>query len=224
MKRLLVLRHGRTEWNANGRFQGQLDPPLDALGRSQAETVARHLAHLKPAEILTSDLARAYETADALADLCGINAVREPRLREMHLGAWQGLTREEVIARFPDGFQRWVNGSLEARPAGENGVVGETYTDVGVRIRELAAEVTERLDDGDLAVFVTHGGTTRAFLGAMLGMPEDVWWRFAPLGNCCWSLLLESDNGWRLGEHGVGVQETAQPASAPDIEPGMSGF
>lgn len=224
MKRLLVLRHGRTEWNATGRFQGQLDPPLDALGVSQADAAARHLAHLKPREIHTSDLSRASQTADALATLCGIEAVREPRLREMHLGAWQGLTRAEVQAQFPDDYRAWAGGAMQARPPGPDGVPGETYAEVGLRIKELTSEVLDRLEDGDLAVFVTHGGTTRAFLGQMLELPQEYWWRMAPLGNCCWSLLLEAENGWRLGEHGVGVQETAQPQSAPDIEPGMSGF
>jgi probable phosphoglycerate mutase len=89
------------------------------------------------------------------------------------------------------------------------------------------------LDADGLAALVMHGGTARALIGSMLDLPPEHWWRLAPLGNCCWSLLVQADNGWRLAEHGVGVQETAQPASSPDTDPdhgpkvgdaGMTGF
>ncbi len=100
-----------------------------------------------------------------------------------------------------------------------------------MRARACAEGVAATLSADGLAALVMHGGTARALLGSMMELPSETWWRMAPLGNCCWSLLIETDRGWRLGEHGVGVQETAEPASAPDIEPdakhgdaGMTGF
>ena len=224
MKRLLILRHGRTEWNASGRFQGQLDPPLDELGREQAKGAARHLAGLGIEHIVTSDLQRAAHTADALAAGTGLKAIRDLRLRELHLGAWQGLTRTEAQLRFPEGYQAWVDGADFQRSASIDGEQAESYREVADRARECAHDVLSQISNNGLAALVTHGGTARALIGSMIELPEDTWWRLAPLGNCCWSLLLMTDRGWRLAEHGVGVQETAEPAMAPDIEPGEAGM
>ncbi|MCU1617498.1 MAG: hypothetical protein JWO98_5038, partial [Frankiales bacterium] len=98
--RLLIWRHGRTEWNATGRFQGQLDPPLDDEGRAQASRIAPQLlaAALGPAStvVVSSDLTRAAETATALTEILGVPVRLDPRLREQGLGCWEGMTRDEV--------------------------------------------------------------------------------------------------------------------------------
>lgn len=218
MRRLLILRHGRTEWNAVGRFQGQSDPDLDELGVTQARAAARHLAGLGIKRIVTSDLKRAAFTADALASATGLTAERDTRLREVYLGAWQGLTRTEVQERFPEGWDAWTGGADFSASASTPGDPAESYVECAVRARACAEEVVSTLDENGLAALVMHGGTARALIGTMIELPNEYWWRMAPLGNCCWSLLIETDKGWRLGEHGVGVQETAEPAISPDTD------
>jgi probable phosphoglycerate mutase len=197
----VLWRHGRTEWNATGRIQGQLDPPLDALGREQAPAAAAVLATLSPSLIVSSDLQRAAMTADALAARTGLPVSHDQRLREIHLGAWQGLTREEVEAKFPDEWASWMSGS-DVRRGG-----GETYTEVGER---GAAAVLEALAATDgLVIAVTHGGTARSTIGLLLELDPSSWWRLGPLGNCRWSVLVDAEQGWRLVEHNAGVPQVA---------------
>jgi probable phosphoglycerate mutase len=104
IRRVLLLRHGRTRWNAQRRFQGQADPPLDDVGRAQAYEVAALVAALEPQLIVSSDALRAAQTAAPLAEITGLPVQLEPRLRERSLGHWEGLTREEVQERYPDEF------------------------------------------------------------------------------------------------------------------------
>jgi broad specificity phosphatase PhoE len=197
-RRVILLRHGRTEWNATGRFQGQLDSPLDGIGRAQAAAAAVAVASMEPDAIVTSDLARARDTAQAVGDEVGVELYEDVRLREIDLGSWQGLTRAEARAAFPEEYERWRCGE-DARRGG-----GETYAEVGARAAECVAEWSEKLGAGSLVVAVTHGGTARSTIGTLLGMHPDTWWRLAPLGNCRWSLLGDIGRGWRLEEHNAG--------------------
>ena len=103
---LIVLRHGRTAWNATGRFQGQADIGLDERGRAQAERAAELLAELAPTEIHSSDLSRARQTAAPLAARCGLPVHTDERLREIHVGTWEGLTIEEMLDRVDDDLKR----------------------------------------------------------------------------------------------------------------------
>jgi len=196
--RVVLLRHGRTEWNATGRFQGQMDSPLDGIGRAQAEAAAVAVAPMRPNAIVTSDLSRAADTAAAVAAEAGVEPVVDPRLREIFLGSWQGLTRAEARNQFPDEYAAWQTGEDARR--GD----GETYAEVGARSAECVTEWMERLGNGALLVAVTHGGTARATIGTLLDMPPDTWWRLAPLGNCRWSMLSDIGRGWRLEEHNAG--------------------
>jgi probable phosphoglycerate mutase len=197
-RRVVLLRHGRTEWNATGRFQGQLDSPLDQIGKAQALDAAVAVAPMQPDAIVSSDLSRACNTAEALAEESGIDVVLDPRLREIDLGAWQGLTRAQARSQFPDEYADWQAGE-DSRRGG-----GETYAEVGARSAECVVEWLDRLGAGGLLVAVTHGGTARATIGTLLGLPADTWWRLAPLGNCRWSLLGDIGRGWRLEEHNAG--------------------
>jgi probable phosphoglycerate mutase len=200
-RRLVLWRHGRTEWNATGRIQGQLDPPLDDIGIEQAHSAAIFLAELRPAAIVSSDLERAAVTADALSMRVGLPVSSDARLREIGLGTWEGLLREEVEQRFPGEFMAWMRGA-DVRRGG-----GETYAEVGAR---GASCVLEHLDKTDgVVVAVTHGGTARATIGVLLELHVDSWWRLGPLGNCRWSVLVEAQHGWRLVEHNAGVPDVA---------------
>lgn len=110
MTRLIVWRHGNTEWNADGRVQGQTDVPLNDLGREQARAAAAVLAELRPDAIVSSDLRRAADTAAALAALTGLPVRPDARLRERYFGHWQGLALSEVAERFPEEYARWRAG------------------------------------------------------------------------------------------------------------------
>jgi len=197
-RRVLLLRHGRTEWNATGRFQGQLDSPLDATGRAQAKAAAVALAPMRPDAIVASDLSRTADTAAAVSDELRLPVALDPRLREINLGEWEGLTRAEARERFPTEYASWQAGSDERRGG------GETYAEVGARAAACLAEWLDRLGPGSLLVAVTHGGAARATIGTLLGLSPDLYWRLAPLGNCRWALLSDMGRGWRLEEHNAG--------------------
>ena len=204
----MLLRHGRTTHNVEGRIQGQLDIPLDQVGHEQARVVAQVLAAWPPSAVLSSDLARARNTAEPVALACGVPLQLDPRLRELDLGRWQGLTAGEALEQFPDEYEAWRTGVDVARGG------GETYEQAGARAAQCLLEV-DLPADGTL-VAVTHGGTARALLGTLLGMPAESSWRLAALGNTCWSVLVEADRGWRLERHNaspgplVGAPQGAQ--------------
>ena len=197
-RRVLLLRHGRTEWNASGRFQGQQDSALDVIGRAQAAAAAVAVAPMQPDALLTSDLSRAMDTAAFVGDEAGLVATPDVRLREINLGRWEGLTRAEARAQFPEEYASWQAG-IDARRGD-----GETYAEVGARAVTCVLESLDALGPGSLVVAVTHGGTARATIGTLLGLDPDSWWRLSPLGNCRWSLLSDMGRGWRLEEHNAG--------------------
>ncbi|MDP9434575.1 MAG: histidine phosphatase family protein, partial [Actinomycetota bacterium] len=118
-RRLVLLRHGRTGHNAEGLIQGHLDVPLDDVGRAQADAVAEALAPARPAVVVSSDLSRARETAVRVAERARVPLRLDARLREVHLGAWQGLTTEQVRERFPEEHAAWRAGRDVARGSGE---------------------------------------------------------------------------------------------------------
>jgi probable phosphoglycerate mutase len=197
-RRVVLLRHGRTEWNATGRFQGQLDSPLDAVGKAQALAAGIAVAPMRPDVLVSSDLIRALDTAGAVSDVIDQDIAVDQRLREVDLGEWQGLTRSEARTQFPDEYARWQAGEDARRGS------GETYAEVGARAVECIHDWLEQLSPGSLLLAVTHGGTARATIGTLLDMPPDTWWRLAPLSNCRWSLLADMGRGWRLEEHNAG--------------------
>ena len=227
-RRVVLLRHGRTAHNATGRIQGQLDVDLDDVGRAQALADAEALAEATPYAVVSSDLARARDTATPLADRSGVSLTLDPRLREISLGEWQGLTADEAETRFPDEYAAWRRGE-DVRRGG-----GETYLDAGRRAAACIGELVQDLPDGRTLIVVTHGGTARGALGVLLDLPVDGWWRLAPLGNTCWSVLAEGDRGWRLerhntglgpligaatGAHDLGSQPVGGSSTSPDVEP-----
>jgi broad specificity phosphatase PhoE len=130
-----------------------------------------------------------------------MTAAPDDRLREIYLAQWQGLTREEAAERFPEEHDAWVHGR-DVRRGG-----GETYAEVGVRAGAALTAALVGVPESGLLIAVTHGGTARAVLGTMLELAPGDWWRLAPLGNARWSLLLETERGWRLAEHNAGVTE-----------------
>ncbi|TFV91273.1 histidine phosphatase family protein [Blastococcus sp. CT_GayMR16] len=197
--RLVLWRHGRTEWNATGRFQGQLDPPLDEVGRNQAGLAAPQLlaGGLPPEEtvVVSSDLSRAADTAATLIALLGGPLRLDARLREHGMGSWEGLTRDEVAERYPDQFADWMAG----RPVRGRG--GEDPAEVAERAVAALAD----LPPARAAVVVTHGGTAGRLMERLLEIDFDHRRVLGPLGNCAWSELVLQGDRWRLVRHNSSV-------------------
>jgi broad specificity phosphatase PhoE len=213
-RRVVVLRHGRTEWNAERRFQGQADPPLDDVGRAQAYEVASLVAALRPGVLVSSDLQRALQTAAPLSQLTGLQVRIDKGLRERSLGHWEGLTRDEVEVRYPDEFADWIAGRDVSRRGGES----------RVQVAERAVAVFESLPDVDVAVLITHSATAMALCASVLGLTQEVH-VLSPLANCHWSELRhdEADTThipWRLRAHNVGAPGAVIPfAIRPSADP-----
>lgn len=189
-RRLVLARHGQTAWNAEGRAQGHADVSLDDTGRRQSEAMATALADLDPALLVSSDLARARETAAFLEKATGLTAEEDPRLREYDVGERSGLTREEFAERLgKDAALAWdAHAHVEAPGA-------ETAEEVAERIVPATREVLERLGPGETAVLVMHGAALRIALTGVLGWPLPTADTLEAMTNCGWAVVVE---------HGVG--------------------
>jgi probable phosphoglycerate mutase len=189
VRRLVMLRHGQTEWNAGNRMQGQLDAELSELGWDQAVAVAEVLAKRHPLLIVSSDLRRAYDTAVELTERTGSPLVVDGRLRETHLGDWQGMTHGEVDAAAPGARVKWRNDATWA-PHG-----GESRVDVARRGLPLIAELVDSqpdwgADESDApVVLVAHGGLIAALTARLLDLPVDNWPVLGGMGNASWTQL-----------------------------------
>lgn len=189
--RLVLVRHGQTDGNASGRFQGQLDVPLNDVGRAQASEVAPWVADLRPQRIVSSDLTRALATAEPIADACGLSVEVDAGLREIDVGTWQWRTPDEIAHEAP-----WYLDDLHAGRDFRRSATGETATEAGERVRgvleRLAAE-----RPGQTTVVVGHGLATRIGLTLTLGLGFEASFAFSGLWNCSWS-VLELRDRWRL--------------------------
>lgn len=161
---LLLVRHGQTPWNAEGRWQGHANPGLSALGRSQAEAIARALleesedAEPPWSHIVASDLARARETAEILSEVLSLPISLDLRLRELDVGDWTGLTRAEVEALDPETLRAFESGEPSVRPGG-----GECRMDIRQRARDCIRDLAKQRA-GQRVVVVTHLGVIRALV------------------------------------------------------------
>jgi broad specificity phosphatase PhoE len=162
MTTVYLARHGESDWNVERRWQGHTDRPLTDRGREQAGRLAERLADIELDAIYASDLRRAWETAEAVARPRGLEVVRVPELREVHVGSWSGLTRDECAERFPDAFARWQAG-------GSGWDHGESYEAMGERTVAAILRLAAEHPDGAILV-VSHGGPIRAVHAHALGV------------------------------------------------------
>ncbi|MER0445563.1 histidine phosphatase family protein [Streptomyces sp. Edi4] len=198
-RRIVLWRHGQTAWNLERRFQGSTDIELTETGVAQAHRAARLLAALKPDAIIASDLQRAAATAAELAAVTGLPVEHDAGLRETYAGAWQGLTHEEIVARYGEQYAAWKRGEAVRRGG------GELETEVADRAAPVVLRHADKLPDGGSLVVVSHGGTIRTTIGRLLGLEAHHWEGLGGLTNCCWSVLGEGARGWRLLEHNAGT-------------------
>ena len=193
----MLWRHGQTVWNAERRFQGQSDIPLDEVGQAQAGRAARLLAALRPDLIVASDLSRAAQTAVPLSRLTDLEVTLDKDLRERSGGRWEGLTDTEIRTRYPAEHASWTP------PDGEpSALVAERVA--GALLRVADAVSGPAMTTG-LAVVVSHGAALRLGMSRLLGMPEELFGVLGPLSNCSWSVLGRRHGRWRLVEHNAGT-------------------
>jgi broad specificity phosphatase PhoE len=194
VRRLVLLRHGRTEWNHTGRAQGHADVPLDEVGEAQAKAVAPVLAALSPVAVWSSDLARAAGTAAVVAAEAGMEPQLDPRLREFDVGPHRtGLTNEQYAVAHPAEHAALVAGDLAAVPG------RETPGDVLARFLPALTSYADGLSDGETGVVVSHGAALRVAVPAFLDWRHEVGESLGVLANCGWVVLEHAASTWTGG-------------------------
>ena len=159
--------------------------------------------------IVSSDLQRAAATAAELRRVIDVPVSLDPRLREIDVGAWQGLTIEQYAERFPEEYRRWRAGE-DVRRGG-----GETYAEVADRVCAVIEQATCRLARGETAVLVSHGVAIRVGTCRFLRIPAERWHAFGGLSNCAWVVLEEARLGWRMTEWNAG--SLPEPMLSDDV-------
>jgi probable phosphoglycerate mutase len=194
VRRLVLLRHGRTGWNDSGRAQGHADVPLDDVGLAQAKEVAPVLAALRPVSIWSSDLSRAAQTAGAVAAECALEVVLDPRLREFDIGPNRtGLTSQEYAAAHPQEHAALLAGDIDAIPG------RETRDDVLQRYLPALTAYAASLGEGETGIVVSHGAALRVVVPAFLGWGGDPGESLGVLENCGWVVLEHAASTWTGG-------------------------
>ena len=188
----MLLRHGRTAWNAERRWQGHAEVPLDEVGLAQAARAAGALAAMEPVLIRSSDLRRARQTADAVAARTGLEVRDDPRLREFDVGDRAGLTMEEFAAAYPDEHER-------LRASGFSGFPNdEPVEQVAVRMRAALTDAVGALAPGETGVVVLHGGSGKLGVLEVLGWSAELYGTLEGLHNCAWAELTDTGAEGRL--------------------------
>ncbi|SDD52921.1 histidine phosphatase family protein [Actinokineospora iranica] len=200
LRRLVLWRHGETDYNASGRMQGHLDSNLTEVGWNQARFAVPALARFSPDVIVASDLRRATDTATVFSEAIGVPLRIDKRLRETNLGLWQGKTSAEVDEEWPGGRARWQTDATWTPPGGE----------ARVEVAARATEVVTALDEGteETAVLCAHGGLITALTGSLLGLPVVNWWQLGGISNCHWTVLARRETSglaWRLIAYNAGI-------------------
>lgn len=201
LDRLVLWRHGETDYNLAGRIQGHLNTELTEIGHEQAKCAAPLIAAFEPQVAVGSDLRRAAATAAAFTEVSGMAVPPDQRLRETHLGEWQGLSGAEVEHGWPGAMSIWRGDPEWAPPGGES----------RVQVAERALEVVEELDaeQGGTALLCAHGGLITGLTARLLGLPQELWPGLGGVANCHWVVLHRRGNDprWRLITYNGGVPD-----------------
>jgi len=171
--RLILVRHGETDWNSGGRYQGHSDVGLSEAGRWQAARLRERFRGERIDAFYASDLHRAMETAAIIAEPHGKAVCPVPALREINFGYWEGLTHSQIAAIYPQELERWLFGAGDAVVPG-----GESFAQVRQRAWRALEEMV-KAHRGQTILAVSHGGTIRAVLCAALNMVTESVWRLA---------------------------------------------
>jgi broad specificity phosphatase PhoE len=207
----VLIRHGQSTWNREHRIQGQLDPPLSDEGRRQAELVGRRLSGRPFAGFYSSDLKRAFESAELIGTALGARPQPETSLREIFLGDWEGLRTGEIAERFPEAWARWVEEpDWDVVPGGEGAALFDA------RVAGALDAIFRRHAQGDVLV-VTHGGVIQVALHRIVGRPPQGLFPFK-IQNASISLIEKRESRMIIG----GVNDIAhlETALVTDVGPG----
>jgi alpha-ribazole phosphatase len=167
MTELWLVRHGQTDWNVEGRYNGQEDTPLNETGIRQAQEAAARLAGETFAAVYSSDLQRAYRTAQIITTRLGLPIQVDTRLREIHQGEFQGLLVSEIAERFAVVMQQW-----HASPATAHAPGGETVVQVSARVAAAADDIA-RAHPGERVLVVSHGMALATLIARVRGVPYE---------------------------------------------------
>jgi broad specificity phosphatase PhoE len=165
MAKLWLVRHGQTDWNIEGRWQGQANPPLNIVGYEQAQALVKELAGLEFEAIYSSDLQRATETALLIAKNKGLSVQTDSRLREINLGEWEGMLGTEIAQKYPAFWAERENNPLGSHPPG-----GESIMELARRVIPAMSEISEKHLQGSVLV-VSHGLALAVFLCHVHNLP-----------------------------------------------------
>lgn len=205
--RIVLVRHGQTDYNVGGRVQGQIDIPLNNVGRQQARVMGPHVADYEPKLIVTSDLSRACDTAREIHKHSSCDLVSDKRLRERAFGKFEGLNFDELVGDFEDEYREW-------KETGECPRAGvETRVAVGER---FASAIIDRVShESGTYVFVSHGSAIVQAITTLLGVDASAWNGFRGPNNCHWSVLDQANRPpyWRVIGHNLGVGGIDEGAS-----------
>ncbi|MFN2418370.1 MAG: histidine phosphatase family protein [Candidatus Limnocylindria bacterium] len=193
-RHLLLVRHGITDWNREGRFQGHLDPPLAGDGRMEADLLGARLAQderLRPARIISSSLARARQTAERIGVRAGVEVEPDARLIEIGQGEWEGRTHDELASTDADRYEAWRRHLGIGQPPG-----GEPIEAAVERVTGLLAELDPDAAGWPVCI-VSHGGTLRILARALLGATATGSWSL-DVDNASLSVCSTIDGAWRL--------------------------
>ncbi|MFL5805836.1 MAG: histidine phosphatase family protein [Roseiflexaceae bacterium] len=190
--RLILIRHGETDWNATLKYQGHADIPLNEQGCEQARKVGERLSGYDATALYTSDILRAAETAAIIGELTGLTPRPMPRLREIDVGKWEGLTPEELYRRFPEHMA-----AFDRDPARTVRLGGESYAQLQERALVALNEIHAAHPGDELVLAVSHGGTIRALLCHIIGLDLARFGRLW-LDNGSLTELRHGAHGWRL--------------------------
>lgn len=186
MKTIVFLRHGQTDWNAQGRFQGQKDIPMNSTGQDQAREAARRWGHTEFDAAIVSSLGRAAETARIIVRERSLEVITDDDLQETHGGQWQGMLYTDIAEQWPDEHAAFRLPNIDAGPVG-----GETPRESGTR---TANAVLEALDTANVLLVVAHGNSLRAAAHLLTGNADDDYASVPRLGNCR-AHVLQSASG-----------------------------
>ncbi len=190
--RLIFVRHGETPWNVTLQYQGQGNVPLNERGQEQARRAAGRLRRYEVAALYSSDIVRAWQTAEIVGAALGRTPVAMPELREIDVGQWEGHTPEELYRRFPDHMAEY-----KRDPARTVRIGGESYAQLQARALVALNNLQETHQQGETIVAVSHGGTIRALLCHVIGLDLGLFGRMW-LDNGSLTEFRLGRNGWRL--------------------------
>lgn len=189
--RIILVRHGQTEWNDGARFQGHLDSSLTPVGVAQAESIGRRIAQEQVTALYSSDLGRARHTADLIAASVKLSVYTDARLRERSLGVFQGLNRQEVATKYPEEMKRYY--TRDPHYVVPDGQSAMQHFEIGLEcLEELAGRHA-----GETAVVVTHGGLVQGMFRYVTGLGFEAPRRFA-IRNAAYNMFLRDEAGWAL--------------------------